>query len=165
MEGPDGAILGAMGLQVAGLEGSLHSEVIGPADQADTIREKIWGRVQILAKNHGLVRIWTCLEAPFWSTLGFTPPGQEVLAKLPSAFGLSSPSWHFLQIREETGPAANIEKEFAMFLETERERTQRLFQKARVLKFLAALVAVGLLGLVLAWAFAFFRLKGRHPGQ
>ena len=164
MEGPEGAILGALGLQVTGTEASLHSEVIGPADQADAIREKIWGRVQILAKNHGLVRLWTQLDAPFWSTHGFNTPGAEVLPKLPAAFGLNPQPWRFLQIRDETGPAANMEKEFAVFLETERDRTQRLLQQAKVLKFLAALVALGLLGLVLVWAVFFFRLKGRHPG-
>ena len=53
------SMLGAVGLKVAGTEGWLHSEVFGAPEFGDLVREQIWERVQIVAKNHGLVRVWT----------------------------------------------------------------------------------------------------------
>ena len=163
VEGPGGQILGALGLQLAGLEGKLHSEVFAHMEQSDALREKLWGRVQILARNHGLVRIWTQLDSPFWHSNGFNAPLGDVLSKLPSAWAEDQHPWRCLQLREEPGLATSIDKEFAVFQEAERERTQLLFQKARVLKMVAGLVAVGVFVLVLIWAFLFFRLKSRPP--
>src|SRR5688572_8151548 len=56
VEGPGGEILGALGLQISGQEGRLHSEVFSLPEQADIVREKLWERAQILVNNHGLVR-------------------------------------------------------------------------------------------------------------
>jgi hypothetical protein len=54
----------------------------------------------------------------------------------------------------------SADKEFAMFMEAERQRTQRAFQQARVLKFIATLVALAVLFLVMAGAFYVIR---RNP--
>src|SRR5439155_27234308 len=59
VEGPDGDLLGCMGLEIGGVEARLHSEVFAHAGQADTLRELLWERTQVLAKNHGLLRVWT----------------------------------------------------------------------------------------------------------
>ena len=163
VEGPGGQILGALGLQLAGLEGKLHSEAFAHMEQSDALREKLWGRVQILARNHGLVRMWTQLDSPFWRSNGFNVPLADGLSKLPSAWAEGQHPWRCLQLREESGLVPSIDKEFAVFQEAERERTQLLFQKARVLKMVAGLVAVGVFVLVLIWAFLFFRLKSRPP--
>ena len=56
VEGPSGEVVGAVGLQVAGQEGRLHSEVFARPEQADLAREKLWERAQILVNNHGLLR-------------------------------------------------------------------------------------------------------------
>jgi len=44
-----------------------------------------------------------------------------------------------------------------MFMEAERRRTERAFQQARILKFIATLIAVAVLFLVLAGAFIIIR--------
>ena len=163
VEGPGGRILGALGLQMAGSEGNLHGEVFAQMDQSDSLREMLWGRVEILAKNHGLIRIWTQLDSPFWHSNGFNTPPPDFLPKPPAVWAEGQRPWRCLQLREEASPAASIDKEFAVFQEAERERTQLLFQKARVLKMIAALVAIGVFVLVLVWAFLFFRFKARPP--
>src|SRR5262245_14960215 len=71
VEAPAGEILGALGLESASNEGRLHSEVFAHPEQADTLRELLWERVQVLAKNHGLVRLWTQLATPFWARSDF----------------------------------------------------------------------------------------------
>lgn len=161
IESADGNVLGALGLQLSGLEGRLHSEVFVHADQAEALREKLWERVQVLAGNHGLVRVWTQLSAPFWRTNGFQAPTTELLAKVPPAFAPDSRPWLFLQLRDETAPAISIEKEFAMFKEAEKEQTQKLFRQARILKMIAAFIAIGLCLLVVVWAWMFFKARTR----
>src|SRR5687768_15030871 len=136
VEGPSGEVVGAVGLQVAGQEGRLHSEVFARPEQADLAREKLWERAQILVNNHGLVRLWTQFSTPFWHHNGFAPAPADVLAKLPPAFASSPGPWLFVKLREEVA-AISIDKEFAMFKEAERERTEQMFRQARFLKMIA----------------------------
>jgi hypothetical protein len=44
-----------------------------------------------------------------------------------------------------------------MFMQSERQRTERTFQQAKVLKFIATLLAIGVLFLVMAGAFLVMR--------
>lgn len=161
IETPDGELLGALGFQIAGPEGRLHSEVFAHSDQADGLREKLWERAQVIAGNHGLVRIWTQLAAPFWHTNGFRDATQDSLARLPASFGADSRPWILLQLKENTAPAISLDKEFAMFKEAEKEQTQKLFQQARVLKIVAGVVAVLVFLLVIVWAVLFFKAQSR----
>src|SRR5689334_7905888 len=69
--GTDDAILGVVGLEIAGLEGRLHSEAFAHPEQADDLRALFWERFQVLAQNHGLVRVWTQFATPFWTHSGF----------------------------------------------------------------------------------------------
>ncbi|HON07435.1 MAG TPA: hypothetical protein PLW02_04960, partial [Verrucomicrobiota bacterium] len=52
-------ILGAIGLHINGRDALMHSEVFLHFDMADKIRDLIWKRIEVIALNHGLVRIWT----------------------------------------------------------------------------------------------------------
>lgn len=155
-----GEVLGAIGLQVSAQEARLHSEVFVHAEQADALREKLWERIQMLVNNHGTVRVWTQLTTPYWRQNVFGPAPAELLEKLPAGFVGDSHPWLFIQLRSEAA-AVSIDKEFAMFREAERERTDRMLRQARVLKMVAAVFAAGVLFLVLFWALSFFRLRNR----
>src|SRR5882672_9665544 len=87
VEGHGGELVAAVGLQVAGLEVRLHSEVFAHAEQADALRDLLWERAQVVAQNHGLVRLWTQFGTPFWNHNGFRHAAADLLAKLPPAFG------------------------------------------------------------------------------
>ena len=49
--------------------------------------------------------------------------------------------------------------------EAEKEQTQKLFQQARVLKIIAAVVAVLVFLLVIVWAVLFFKSQARLRGN
>jgi hypothetical protein len=150
-------------IQIGGQEGRLHSEVYAYPEQADVLRAQLWERVQTVATNHGLIRLWTQFEAPFWRTAGFTPASGELAARLPGSFIENDRPWAFVQLRSEAASTVSLDKEFAMFKEAERERTERMFRQARVLKMIAVVVAVAVLCLVILWAFYFVRLRGGAP--
>ncbi len=159
----NGQIVAAIGFQVEGQEGLLHSEALSRFDQADAWRGLLWERVQTIARNYGLVRIWTQLTMPFWRSNGFQPASSEVLGRKPASFQGDERPWMALQLRDEALTAVSLDKEFAMFREAEKERTERLFRQARVLKFLALVIAVAVLALVILWAVLFFRQQAQTP--
>src|ERR1051325_4145281 len=66
IEGPDGKIIGAIGFQLADRAARIHSEAFSDFGFADAARAAFWERVQNLASNHGVFRLWTQENAPFW---------------------------------------------------------------------------------------------------
>jgi hypothetical protein len=153
-----------VGLQVAGLEARLHSEVFAHAEQADALRELLWERAQVVAQNHGLVRLWTQFSTPFWNHSGFRHASPDLLAKLPSVFGGEPQPWQFLQLKEEVVAPVSLDKEFALFREMEKERTEKIFRQARALKLVAFVVVLVVFGLVAFLVMSWFRAKGKIPG-
>jgi N-acetylglutamate synthase-like GNAT family acetyltransferase len=160
-----GNLIGALGLQIVGPQGRLHSEVFVRPEHADAAREKLWERVQSLANNHGLVRVWTQLSTPFWHQNGFGPAPADVLAKLPAAFSADAGPWLFLKLREEGAGAISIDKEFALFKEAERERTEAMFRQARFLKIIAFAIAGAVLILIGFLTLRFFQVRRRRLNQ
>lgn len=159
----EGELLGGIGLLISGLEGMLHSEVFAHPEQADILRELLWQRFQILAKNHGLTRLWTCIFTPFWHQIGFQPATKEIVTRLPAAFANQDGPWFFLQLKDEVGSSISLDKEFALFKEAEKEQTAKLFRQARVLKVIATVLGITVFLLVIVWVFFFFKAQGHLP--
>jgi N-acetylglutamate synthase-like GNAT family acetyltransferase len=156
-------ILGVIGLEIAGTEGRLHSEAFAHPEQADELRALFWERFQVLAQNHGLVRVWTQFSTPFWTHSGFMPAGADLLAKLPAGFSEEPRPWRYFQLRPELPGLASIDKEFAMFKEMENERTARLLRQAKVLKMIAAIVVMAVFVLVAFWILTWYKTQARGP--
>ena len=154
---PTGEILGAIGLQISGNQGRLHSEAVLHPEQGDAVRQKLWDRIALVAQNFGLARVWIQSDAPFWHTIGFGPASGEVMSRLPAEFAGTSRNWSTLQLKEEGPTVSSIDKEFALFREAERERTEKMFRQACVLKMLAGVIAVAVFALGALWAFLFFK--------
>ena len=163
VEMPGTGIVAALGLHVSGVEARLHSEVFAQPELSDAMRELLWQRAQVVAQNHGVIRLWTQLATPFWNHNGFRRAAGELLVKLPGAFGGDSRPWQFLQLREEAAAPVSIEKEFALFREMEKERTEKMFRQARLLKIIAAVVVVAVFALIIFWLLAWFRTRGQLP--
>lgn len=144
VETPEGRLLGAVGLQITGRQARIHSEAFADITLADQLRLLLWERIRSVANNHGLVRIWTQEKAPFWSRNGLLPADTQTLQKLPTPWKSLYPKWLTLQLREDIAPALSLNGEFALFMQSERRRTDRAFRQARTLKFLATLLAVAL---------------------
>ena len=165
VENGNGGIAGAIGLQVSGHEGRLHSEAFEDFGQADTLRGILWERMRTVAQNHGLVRVWSQFTSPYWRAIGFDQASNETLTKLPQNFGSDRSPWLCVKLREETHAAVSIDKEFALFREAEREQTEKVMRQAKVLKIVAGVVAVLVMILVVVWAILFFRMRNQLPPQ
>ena len=163
-ESHDGKLLGAVGLQIARREGRVHSEAFADFSVADQVRPLLWERMQSLAINHGLVRLWTQEQALFWKHCGLHPATPEALQKLPPAWQSSPDEWLTLQLKDEIAAALSTDKEFAMFMEAEKQRTEKAFRQARVIKHVATLVAVLLAIFVFAALVFWLRRNPPMPG-
>ena len=156
-EGADGQLLGAVGLQIAQRQGLVHSEAFTDFAHAEPLRQPLWDRLQAVATNHGLLRLWTQEQAPFWHHSGLLKPDEEALQKLPAAWRTSSAPWLTLKLKDDLEEVISADKEFALFMESERERTRRTLSQARALKLIATLVAFGVFILVVVGGFLLFK--------
>ncbi len=152
-EGADGNLVGLVGLQIAERQGRIHSEAFKDFALADQLRPLLWERIHAVAANHGLLRLWTQEQAPFWNHCGLVKADAEALEKLPAIWRGPASDWLTLKLREDIAAVISLDKEFALFKESEKQRTQRAFQQARILKMIATFIALALLVLVAAGAF------------
>jgi N-acetylglutamate synthase-like GNAT family acetyltransferase len=160
-EAADGKVLGAVGLQMAQRQGRIHSEAFGDFSVADHVRPLLWDRLNALAANHGLLRLWSQEQAPFWSHCGLVKADPEALEKLPEGWRGSPGSWLTLKLKEDIAEVISADKEFAMYMAAEKERTARAMQQAKMLKAIATLVALVVLALVMAGGFLLLRHNPR----
>src|SRR5271156_746343 len=79
-----GQLIGAIGIQIIRQHTLLHSEGYADFGFADAARRLFWEKVQTLAANHGVFRLWPQERSPFWKSFGFQPPNAEILARLPA---------------------------------------------------------------------------------
>jgi N-acetylglutamate synthase-like GNAT family acetyltransferase len=157
VEAEDGKLLGAVGLHIAERQGRIHSEAFTDFAHADPLRPALWERLHSVAVNHGLLRFWTQEQAPFWTHCGLAKADDETMAKLPLLFRGSPLPWLTLKLKDDIGAVISADKEFALFMASEKERTERAFQHARILKIIATLIALALFALVITGAFLLLR--------
>ncbi len=150
-ESAQGVLLGAVGLAVAQQQGLVHSEGFTDFSLADLLRPMLWDRIQAVALNQGLMRLWTQEQAPFWNHCGLARAEAEALQKLPAGWraGAASPSWLTLKLRDDLDTVISADKEFAVFIESERQRTALTIRKANYLKTLALVLAFAVMALCL----------------
>lgn len=156
----DGAdnVLGAVAFEVAGAQGRLHHEAFGDFGLADALRPLFWERLQLLAQNHGVFRLWTQEDAPFWKQTGLQPADRPALQKLPAKWLNNQGGWLTLLLKDEAAiRAVSADQEFAAVMQVERERIE-----ARVAMFKKAGMAVAILFAVLVGAMLVYMLR-RNP--
>jgi len=154
-----GKIIAMIGLQVAERQARIHSEVFADFEKADQLRPLLWERIQSVARNHGLLRLWTREKAPFWSQCSLTPADAQSLERLLLLWKGESTDWRTLKLKDDLQAILSLDKEFALFMESEKQRTHRAFQHARALKALATVIALMVFVLVIATAFIFIKKK------
>lgn len=142
VETPEGRILGAVALEIHQGHGRIHSEVFADFAEADRCRALLWERLEQVARNHGLYRLWTCEEAPFWNRCGLLPAPEPLLEQLPPDWRARKGRWLTLQLREPPPEGLSVEKEFELFMQAERERTQAWLERARLFKQIATVIAL-----------------------
>jgi N-acetylglutamate synthase-like GNAT family acetyltransferase len=153
---PTDDLLGAIALQINGKQGRLHSEAFVQPERADDARPYLWQRIQILARNHGLTRLWTLESSPFWHQSGFAEADADLLKKFPAGFGDPHAHWFTLALREESSKAISIEQEFELFQQSQRAGTEQVFAQARRVKAIAYLLTAIISVIVLVGLFFVF---------
>lgn len=146
---PAGDLMGAVGLHIIGKDGLLHSEAFTRPEQSEPLRLLLWERARNLARNHGLVRMWTREEAPFWLQAGFAEASSELLKKLPAALGDGHQRWLAMQLKEETAPNLSLEQEFELFQQASKASTEEVMAQARKLRTVANVIAWAVLAAAL----------------
>jgi N-acetylglutamate synthase-like GNAT family acetyltransferase len=152
-----GEVIAAVALKIFSHHGQLHSESIGRADVADRCREMLWNRIQVIARNHSLDRVWTNLRAPFWRAAGFSVASPEQVTKFPESFGDKAHPWQILMLRAEEGAADAIEKQFAMLQALHTREREQFHSRVAVIKKIAIGLTAVVAVLVVTWAVLLFR--------
>ena len=160
VETADGQIVGAIGVQIIRQHALLHSEGYTDFSVADAARELFWERIQTIAAHHGVFRLWTQENSPFWARWGFQPANAETLARLPEEWKRSEEKWLTFQLKDEEAIAA-LDKELAQFRDSEKKRAAETMEQARAMTktFTVIMFALGIILIGLA----FFLFMRRNP--
>lgn len=159
-EDQEGNILGALGFQITGRQARIHSESFGDFSLAEPLRPMLFNRIQGLAANHGIVRLWTQEGAPFWTHNGFQRPTASAFERFPAGWDRASAEWLTLQLKDEEA-ITSLEKEFALFMESEKQRSARVLDQARTLKVIVTVIAfLVAIAVFAAAAYVFFTRRG-----
>src|ERR1051325_7770228 len=114
-EDANGKVVGTVGFQIFQRHGWIHSEPFSDFAVADEVRPLFWTRIQSLAMNHGVARLWTREHAPFWSQNDWQPPDDGALGLLPEAWDRTVKAWLTLRLKD-VDVMASLDKEFEMFV-------------------------------------------------
>lgn len=160
-EDEQGNLAAAIGLHIEAGQGRVHSEGYADFALADSLRPLLWQRLQAVAQNHGLFRLWTEETAPWWKMgAGFSPPSDEMLQKLPETYGARHPAWLTLRLRDEAAAPANLDKEIELIKEAARIRRETFMRRGRVLTIIGT--AISLLFLLFSLLLLFHAVKHRR---
>lgn len=161
VEDAAGNVLGGLALQITNHHGCIHSEAYADFSLADTLRPLLLKRLQSLATNHGLVRLWTQDASPFWTHNGFQPADAETLAKLPEAWDRHAAHWLTLKLRAEVAMQTLADTvDVDLMMKLDRERTQQTLARVKTMNRVALVIAIVLL--VVVGALTVYLLK-RNP--
>jgi N-acetylglutamate synthase-like GNAT family acetyltransferase len=155
-----GVVYAALGLQLAGAQGWLHSEAIARPEMSDQLRALLWQRLQVIIQNHALERLWTQMPGPFWREQGFVPATDELMKQRPAKFPLDDQPWFVATLRAATAAAA-LEQEFAELKNLQALEKARTQERVRWMKRLALGVTIGVFLLVVVWAVIMLKLGPR----
>jgi hypothetical protein len=145
-----GQFAGALGVQVVRQHCRLHSEDYADFSVADAARQLFWERIQVIASNLSVFRLWTQETSPFWTHWGFQPANAEALARLPDEWKNLEGRWLTLELKNEDAINKAIKNQFAGFMDAEKKQTERVLNQARVLRFIITVAGFGIFFLCLA---------------
>jgi N-acetylglutamate synthase-like GNAT family acetyltransferase len=162
IENSNGEVVGAIGIQFSRQSALLHSEGYSDFSLADAARKLFWERIQTLAANLGVFRIWTQERSPFWKNFGFQPPNAEVLARLPDEWKNEfDDGWLTLQLKNEEAINAALKKKFAPFMTGEKNKTEKISKKAKAIN--RVITVVGFTIGILCIGIAIYLFIHRNP--
>ena len=159
-------IVATMALYHTKQQGLVHSEIYYDLEWEPALRAKLWQRVLVLAKNYGVLRLWTQSSVSFWREQGWKDPDFKALQAMPPLFGHPHSGWLTLPLINAS--IASVEKQLEVFAQAQRESREQSQEQARRLKVLATglVIAITLGVLVLAaYTFFLFSRKSRNKSN
>lgn len=152
----EGNIVGTVGLHLQKQQGLVHSEAFSDPNLAVDVRPLLWQRILTVAKNNGLVRLWTLPTASFYREQGFVDVDDAQRAKLPEGFGNPAVDWVSLKLKDDSMAVISMEKEFEVFAMAQKDESQRVLDQAKTLRMIAyGLLFLALGGVaLLAWFYS-----------
>jgi N-acetylglutamate synthase-like GNAT family acetyltransferase len=165
VEDADGLFLGAIGIQVSGTHALLHNEGFTDFAAADYGRKLFWDRVQVLAANHGVFRLWTQERSSFWKNFGFTPPEAETFERLPAEWRNEfDGAWLTLQLKDEAAIAAALGTGLADLKDAGKRETERVMERAQAMRTVVTTIgfAIGILAFGVAVYLIIHRYSPAH---
>jgi N-acetylglutamate synthase-like GNAT family acetyltransferase len=158
-----GQFAGALAVQIVRQHARLHSEDYTDFSVADAARALFWERIQKLAANLGVFRVWTQETSPFWRHWGFQLANSEALARLPDEWKGLEGHWLTLELKNETAINTVLQNQLAGFMDAEKQQTARVAEQARRLRLIITIVL--LIFAVICFAGAVFLLLRRARMQ
>ena len=146
----DGKFAGAIGVQIVRQHARLHSEDYADFSVADAARELFWERIQKLAANHGVFRVWMNEVSSFWTRWGFQPANAETLTRLPDEWKTLEGNWLTLELKNEDAINAILKNQFGDFMASEKNHTAQLAENARKFKLFVTIASFGIFFICLA---------------
>jgi N-acetylglutamate synthase-like GNAT family acetyltransferase len=129
-----GAFAGAVGVQICRQHLRFYAEDFADFSVADAARELFWERLQKLAANHGVFRLWTQETSPFWTHWGFQPASGEILERLPEEWKNLAGRWLTLELKNEDAINNALQNRLPEFLADEKARSAAVARKGRQIK-------------------------------
>ena len=163
IEDPLGGLIAAVGIRIIGKDALIHTETIPDFGSADAVRPVMWDRVQALANNNGIVRVWTQETAAFWRRLEFSAATGEQLAKLPATFRTAEGPWLLLVLRDEN-LIKRAEQELALFHQEEKARIDGMKSQGKVWQRVATAIAITLFVFVVVGAMRLLKGTQKRSG-
>ncbi len=152
-----GEVVGTIGFRMNERHACIHSESYSDYSVADICRPLFGERLKVLSANHGIARLWTQENAPYWNREGFQPADEETLKKIPAAWLTENPAWLTLQLKSEEA-FVSLEKELGAFMQAEKARAAKMREQARLIKIFATCAAV-IFGIVVIGALVYLMRK------
>lgn len=133
------SLLASIGLQTDGDQGLVHSEAIQGCEDPDAVRAALWQRLQIVARNHGVARLWTLEDAPFWASLFQRATSIEVTG-LKAAFADPEACWWIFALSDPARAQRLLDERLALW-EAHRQADSEHFAQTigRIRQFALAL--------------------------
>jgi hypothetical protein len=132
-------VVAVAGLHLEKQQGRIHTIQTIAGEKEAELQKILWDRIQSVARNHGLYRLW--MEPPLWPGQSLPAATVKELERLPPTFGDKNKPWHVLQLKEELEQALSLDREFELFTLSQKEDAEKVMRQAKALKTLAYVIA------------------------
>ena len=139
-----GEVVGVLGFQIIRTAALLHGEGYSDFSVADAARELFWERIQSLASNYGVFRLWTQENSPFWRHWGFHPASGENLELLPAEWQQWDAPWFTQELKNEAAINAALHNQFAGYAAAEKKSAAEISARAKKVTTIFTVMFLGI---------------------